>query len=176
MDDVFTPLRSLIGEPRLPNLLTKVHDDELNQMPFEQGLFLIDAKAPADPRPSSCCPDVTVEMKEKAHLWAVRQNDAVHAAENCDFGKSLALGKIKHTNLTGGEAAYIGGELIWLGEQEIIINGCSGRYKPQSALEIESAGEAFTYAGYRVWSTGYDEGTGYCFRFGASVPVEVQPK
>ncbi|MNC54016.1 hypothetical protein D3C75_1034720 [compost metagenome] len=115
-------------------------------------------------------------MKESAHLWVVREQDTVHAEEKCELGRSLGNGKIKHTNLTGGHAAFTGGELLWLGEQEILINGCSGRYGPRSAEEMQAAEEGFTCAGYRVWSTGYDEGTGYCFRFGASAPLEVQPK
>lgn len=115
-------------------------------------------------------------MMEDIHLWVVREQDAVHAAENCAFGRALGNGKIKHTNLTGGAAAFAGGELLWLGEDQVLVNGCSGRYKPRSAKEMQAAAEAFADAGYRVWSTGYDEGTGFSFRFGASLPVEVLPK
>jgi len=106
-------------------------------------------------------------------LWVVRENDAVHAAENCDFGQRLGNGRIKHTNLTGGHPAFCAGELLWADNRRVLISGCSGRYGPRNSTELQSAAVAFTNAGYSVWSTGYDEGTGFCFKFGASIPIEV---
>jgi hypothetical protein len=77
--------------------------------------------------------------------------------ENCSFGKSLATGMIKHTNLTGGGAAYSGGELILLNQYTMVVNGRSGRYGPRNATELYSAVKAFADSGYRVWYMPWDE-------------------
>jgi hypothetical protein len=99
-------------------------------------------------------------------LWVVRDADVVHADELCGWGQALETGKIKHSNLTGGAPAYSGGELIALNDNTIVLNGCSGRYGPQSAAEMQRVAEAFTKSGYYVWSCGFDEEAGRPLPFG----------
>lgn len=99
-------------------------------------------------------------------LWVVREADVVHAEELCGWGQALETGKIKHSNLTGGAPAYSGGELIALDDTTIVLNGCSGRYGPQSATEMQRVAEAFTKSGYHVWSCGFDEEAGQPLPFG----------
>ncbi len=176
MADSFATLRTLVGSPRPPRMTTFKSEDELRPMQVTDGLKLIPEYASSAELAEAAPPQVSAEMKKAAHLWVVREEDAVHAPEYCKFGAGLAEGRIKHTNLTGGAPAYSGGELIWLGEREVLVNGCSGRYGPTNAAEMAAAAQAFANAGHRCWSTGYDEGSGYCFRFGASVPFEVQAK
>jgi len=155
-------------------MTTFKHKDELKPMQASDGLQSVLEHSMDGLPTGNAAPQVTDEMKKEAHLWVVREEDAVHAPEYCDFGNALAEGRIKHTNLTGGAPAYSGGELIWIGDREVLVNGCSGRYGPTNAEEMIAAARAFAIAGYRCWSTGYDEGTGFCFRFGASVPVEMK--
>ncbi len=59
-------------------------------------------------------PMVTPAMEAGRHLWAVRIDDVVHASENCPFGRTNAVGVIKHTNLTGGAPAFASGELLFI--------------------------------------------------------------
>ncbi|WP_146115076.1 hypothetical protein [Malikia spinosa] len=176
MLDAFNTIRTLLGEPRHPELKTKKYDDELLQMKPSDGLkTVIQHPVESLPHPA-VTPEVTEEMKQQIHLWIIRLKDCVYALERSEFGDKLENGKIKHTNLTGGEPAFTGGELIWITEREVIVNGCSGRYGPKNANEMTTAAKAFSNSGYRTWTTGYDEGTGYCFRFGASIPVEALPQ
>lgn len=174
MSDAFSSIRSVIATPRQPNLKSKKFEDELLQMESSDGLMQISQHPPCTFTPTEC-PEVTAGMLHAAHLWVVRVEDAVHAPENCEYGQKLNNTKIKHTNLTGGLPAYCGGELLWINAREILVNGCSGRYGPKNSEEMQAVAVAFANAGYRVWSTGYDEGTARCFTFGASLPFEVTP-
>lgn len=108
------------------------------------------------------------------HLWVVRKDDVVHAEERCAFGSTLKSKVIKHTNLTGGDAAYSGGELIFLDVSTVVVNGCSGRYGPKSAVELKQLAKAFADTGYRVWSMGFDEETNRPTQFLGSRPELVQ--
>jgi hypothetical protein len=173
MSDAFATVRSLVGDPRPPRLESKKYEDELRQMTPSEGLSTVQEYTVEPFAQPTHVPDVTEELKRQAPLWVVRVENCVHAPEYSEFGATLGNGCIKHTNLTGGKPAFAGGELIWLGEREVLVNGCSGRYGPLSADEMATAAKAFANAGYRVWSTGYDEGSGRCFKFGASVPSEV---
>ena len=173
MPDTFTEIRDLIVHARASRILKFDHIDELNQMRPADGLELVPVHPLGGLPMGGVVPEVTAEMKKAAHLWVVREVDTVHAPEYCKFGDGLAKKKIKHTNLTGGAPAFSGGELIWIGEREVLVNGCSGRYGPLNASELAAAAQGFAKAGLKCWSSGYDEGSGYCFRFGASVPVEV---
>jgi hypothetical protein len=91
------------------------------------------------------------------HLWVVRTADVVHAAEACAFGATRDAGTIKHTNLTGGEPAFSGGEFVQLDGNTLVVSGDSGRYGPRTAEEMLDVSLAFRDAGYTVYSTGYDE-------------------
>jgi hypothetical protein len=89
-------------------------------------------------------------------LWAVREKDVPYAAENCEFGKGLPSGVIKHSNLTGGRSAYSAGEMLFSDDSTVVVNGRSGRYGPQSAAEMSAVALAFRRSGYFVWQMGYD--------------------
>lgn len=87
----------------------------------------------------------------------MRADDVAYAAEVCDFSTGMIGGKLKHTNLTGGEPAFSGGELLILNDNTLVVSGDSGRYGPRSADEMLDVAIAFRNAGYTVYSTGYDE-------------------
>lgn len=111
----------------------------------------------APPSTQTVAPKMDNAMKSDTRLWVIRETDVVHAHEFCDFGKSLQTGVIKHTNLTGGEPAYCAGELLFIDERTIVVNGCSGRYGPTSEAEMLEAAKSFRNSGYNVWSQGFDE-------------------
>lgn len=108
------------------------------------------------------------------HLWLLRPLDVVHALEKAKFGSNLESGIIKHTNLSGGDPAHSGGQLVIISENTLVIDGGSGRYGPQSEEEMTAVARAFTNAGYGVWSYGYDEESGWPFRIGSKNPEWIK--
>ena len=63
----------------------------------------------------------------------------------------------KHTNLTGGAQAYVGGELWFTSSESMYISGGSGRYHPASGDQLEDSVLVFESFGYEVTSLGWDE-------------------
>ncbi|WP_237478685.1 hypothetical protein [Lichenibacterium dinghuense] len=92
-------------------------------------------------------------------LWVILPDTAPYAPEICAFAEALGLAgnAIKHTNLTGGADAHCGGELWFLGERTILINGNSGRYGPDREDELVGAAQALKDRGYDVAYIPYDE-------------------
>src|SRR5579871_3169798 len=155
----FDKFRKQIGAPRDPDAALIRNTDETRQMTEEEGLETwIDGTTKSSGVPDS---PPLLEAKDcvDQSLWVIRQDDVVHAKENCAFGKGLASGVIKHTNLTGGAKAYSGGELLFLDPHTMVVNGRSGRYGPRTKAELSAAAQAFADSGYRVWYMGWDEET-----------------
>ena len=71
----------------------------------------------------------------------------------------------KHTNLTGGDKAYLGGEVWFESDTALYISGGSGRYPPQNPDQLDEAVRVFESFGYRVASLGWDEIYGNPRRF-----------
>ena len=156
--------------------LTPANQDQVRQMTEFDGLELWnDGSAdPNEEQGQSKPPMLTFDdVKARITLWAVRQLDVPYAAENCAFGKSLELGVIKHSNLTGGQPAYCAGEVVILDEKTILVNGSSGRYGPEFAEELATIAKAFKEFGYNVWCMGFDEEQARALPFGGSVPSWV---
>ena len=65
----------------------------------------------------------------------------------------------KHTNLTLGGRAYLGGELWFSDRSSLFLSGGSGRYPPIDAGQLDDAAQVFEYYGYRVNSLGWDDDT-----------------
>lgn len=168
----FDQLRSAIGQPRLPPPELIANEDQLRQMHPPEGLQQWTDGTGSVDAPSTP-PLLDLKQTKAAHLWVVREDDVAHAQEHCAFGASLESGVIKHTNLTGGKAAYSGGELLFLDERTIVVNGCSGRYGPRSKAELDQAVRAFAESGYGVWSMGFDEETNCPARFLGTFPEWV---
>lgn len=168
----FDQLRSAVGEPRLPPPELIANRDQLREMYPSDGLqqWTDGPGAVAEP---PAPPLLDLSHIQGAHLWVVRKDDVVHAQEHCSFGANLESGVIKHTNLTGGTAAYSGGELLFLDERTIVVNGCSGRYGPRSTAELDQAVRAFAESGFGVWSMGFDEETNSPARFLGTYPEWV---
>lgn len=157
-DTAFNKFRSVLGEPRQPPPQLIANEDQIRQMTATDGMIhWQDGKGPAGPQGEP--PLLEQSNTRRAHLWVVRADDVVHAEERCDFGSRLTSGVIKHTNLTGGAAAFSGGELLFLDDGTIVVNGCSGRYGPRNKAELDQVVRAFVESGYDVWSMGFDEET-----------------
>ena len=119
-------------------------------------------------------PLVSEGRKQHAHLWVVMPDDVRHAPERCAFGRALPTGMIKHSNLTAGMPAHCGGELLFEGNDTIIVNGDSGRYGPRTPEELQAVAMAFRYSGYRVWSMGWDTDAGRPMLFVGARPMLVE--
>ncbi|MGL5631135.1 MAG: hypothetical protein ACRDD3_02140 [Azovibrio sp.] len=169
----FDKFRSDIGQSRLPPQDLIANDDQVKQMHCSDGLQYWKDGPNSAPN-SSTPPSLSDCQIEAKYLWVVRKEDVVHAKENCPFGLNLKSNVIKHTNLTGGKAAYSGGELLFLDEGIIVLNGCSGRYGPHSKIELDQVVQAFVRSGYGVWSMGFDEETNRPAHFGGIFPKWVE--
>lgn len=115
----------------------------------------VDGEAGTEPEE----PGVVAPTPDNLRLWVVTPDDVLHASEECEFARRLGPGSadaVKHSNLTGGGSAYAGGELFFLCEGAIVINGSSGRYRIATEDEMAAVEKAFTESGYTVWSMGFD--------------------
>ncbi len=116
---------------------------------------------------------------EKRYLWVVSNDDAPHALEFCAWATTLSAKKLKHSNLTGGGEAYIGGELWFVDDRTVILNFCSGRYGATSRADLpimEATICALLKDGYRVATTGPDFENGYpSSKLLTSDPIYMEP-
>lgn len=173
----FEQFRADIGTPRAPKRPDADGQQYLPMSPEEGLLFWADGPyaGKGEEKSVSDAPYLPPEeVVAKQHLWVVRTQDVVHAPERCGFGGKLKSGVIKHTNLTGGEYAFSGGELFIIDHSNIVITGCSGRYGPNTREEMQAVAKAFADSGYGVWSMGWDDDAGLPAPFIGSEPKWVE--
>lgn len=144
---------------------------ELKLMCADDGLSIWQDGPGTPPKPT--CPLIEVSPRG-LQLWVVRPGDVPHATEQSPFSEGLVRKVIKHSNLTGGEPAHCGGELVFFESDIIALNGNSGRYGPSSEAEMNAVAAAFKESGYGVWSLGYDQEAARPHRFGDVDPVWVR--
>lgn len=164
-DAAFSEFRTKYNPPRPPRDGLVKNSGEVTQMSEADGLCIWKDGAAAALSSQPSVPRIDDTMTVGLKLWAVRDENVVHADESCPFGRGLETGVIKHTNLTGGGNAYCAGELIFVAESTIIVNGFSGRYGPRTADEMKDVALAFQKSGYHVWSSGFDEEAGRPYPF-----------
>jgi hypothetical protein len=169
----FDKFRGKYSPARAPNTGMIRNSDEVIQMTAEDGLEQWSDGVATTSAAVPLTPKIDDTLLSGLKLWAVRATDVVHAHEKCAFGKTLETQVIKHTNLTGGDDAYCGGELLFLSDSTIVVNGYSGRYGPKSEREMEDVALAFRQSGFNVWSSGYDEESGKPYSFIGVDPVWV---
>lgn len=141
---------------RPPREGTVRNPDELRQITPEDGLeefnlnFGLKAEKSSLPRSTP---------RQNTYLWVIIENSIPAALEAAMVGKSLRTGIIKHTNLTGGDKAHCGGEVWFIEDTTVVLNGSSGRYGPSlfDDNQIIDAGRVFKEQGYRVAVLGMDE-------------------
>ena len=144
---------------RAPDMSNKRHEDEAKLMSADDGLFNWVAPPVGIPCAHMAASEVDGLWDEgKKYLWIIRTNDVVTAQENSEFAKTLGRTRLSHTNLTGGADAHTGGELWFISDNKILINGGSSRYKPRTMEELISAADGFRKTGYTVGNMGFDNG------------------
>lgn len=110
------------------------------------------------PAPATCF----IEGKPPRHyheithryIWVVDNTGIPYIFEK----KMETLGnrEPKHTNLTAGGQAYIGGELWFRNHRSIYLSGGSGRYPARTAQHLADAVKVFEGYGYEVHSLGWN--------------------
>lgn len=71
----------------------------------------------------------------------------------------------KHTNLSGGGQAYVGGQVWFESRAALWVSGGSGRYPPIDGRQLEDAVGVFRHYGYETRSLGWDNATGEAKRY-----------
>jgi len=150
---------------RPPKFLYQDNPDEAEDLSSDPGALSLE-EADSNTGVTHC--DVTAEDDEGywihtsgtpgKYLWLVRPDDVKIVLEEGPPRRSVTGGRVKHTNLTAGDA-HCGGELWFQDDQAVYINGGSGRFKPRGGAELEAIAEAFRSAGYRVCSFGWAQET-----------------
>lgn len=108
-------------------------------------------------------PPKSMSDKTTPYLWVIDERGGVHYILEVHIARIGA--KPKHTNLTGGGEAYLGGEMWFKSNTALYISGGSGRYPPESAGQLKEAVRVFESLGYRVYSLGWNEEEGRARRF-----------
>lgn len=112
--------------------------------------------APCPVQTQDLNPSETQPDNEMRFLWVVRTPDVPFVRERDSVTPPVSSQARKHTNLTGGQDAHCGGEVWFVSDRRLIINGASGRYAPRDSAELDEISSAFEAAGYQVWSMGWD--------------------
>lgn len=95
------------------------------------------------------------------YIWVIDDSGIPYIIER-SIGDNPAP---KHTNLTGGAEAYVGGEVWFSDNATLFLSGGSGRYPPEDERQLNDAAEVFQNYGYTVTSLGWDETTGRAVRY-----------
>ena len=103
--------------------------------------------------------------KKVPFLWVILKDKIKIVNEQANFAKRLKLKKMKHTNMTGGSKAYGGGEMWFIGNKDIVVNGCSGRYGPNSEDELNNLVDIIKASGWHIKSLGWDSEIGRPVKF-----------
>ena len=98
-------------------------------------------------------PTLNNNAGKNKYLWVLDERGISYCIEK----QIPSTGNVpKHTNLTAGGVAYLGGELWFISEMNLIISGGSGRYPPINQYQLEHAAQVFRYFGYDATSLGWD--------------------
>ena len=127
---------------------------ESQQLVPADGLRVLD-RAPAQAVSLGTPPSSRTEPGANRYLWVIDANGIPHVREAPI--PSIAGKLPKHTNLTGGGTAYLGGELWFESNSCLCVSGGSGRYPPIDGIQLDCAIQVFTDFGYDVTSLGWDE-------------------
>lgn len=100
------------------------------------------------PRESRSAPGINT------YLWVIDENGIPYVLD--EELVELNGRRPKHTNLTSGGVAFVGGEMWFEAADKMWISGSSGRYHPLSAEQLEDSVKVFESHDYSVWSLGWD--------------------
>ena len=154
--DEFRRRYSLQRPRRLPSPL------EQCQLSEADGLRVL-CHAPARAVSLGTPPYSRTDQGEHRYLWVIDVNGIpyIHEAPVQAIRDNLP----KHTNLTGGGEAYLGGELWFDSHTHLYVSGGSGRYPPINDGQLNCAVQVFRDFDYDATSLGWDEGTGSARRY-----------
>lgn len=148
--------------PRPPERDGEPH--ELIQLADDDGVMMLDY-APAQDvefgKPRSTVARYDDDSINR-YIWVIDRRGIPYIIEQSI--PRLNDDKPKHTNLTGGGEAHIGGELWFADEESLFLSGGSGRYPPCDEIHLNDAVGVFKSYGYRVTSLGWDSNTGLARR------------
>ena len=90
------------------------------------------------------------------YIWVIDSTGIPYILE---FGQSTPAGHVpKHSNLTGGMPASMGGEMWFETRCSLFLSGGSGRYPPRNEQQLADAATVFEDYGYAVCSLGWEDG------------------
>ena len=128
-------------------------DWETRQLSFADGLKLL---GPAPARGVEFgSPPTGFGDGQSRYLWIIDNTGIPYIVESPL--ETLDEHPPKHTNLSGGSPAYVGGELWFISGHEIYLSGGSGRYPPRNQFELRDACEVFASFQYTVNSLGWND-------------------
>ena len=99
-------------------------------------------------------PTARQDLSPHRYLWVIDSRGIPYIIEQPL--PELRGSKPKHTNLTGGKTAYMGGELWFKNSSSLFVSGGSGRYPPVSLGQLIDAVRIFESYKYQVTSLGWD--------------------
>jgi hypothetical protein len=134
---------------------------ELKQLEQKDGLRFL-GPAPAK-NVALGPPPYSMGKLEHTYLWVIDVNGIPYIIESPVAGVARQLPK--HTNLTGGREAYLGGEMWFTSQKSLCISGGSGRYPPTDEHQLQEAAEVFESFDYSVKSLGWDHIEGHARRY-----------
>lgn len=142
-----------------PDLTTLQEEDELRQLKWPHGVRRFPPKGTHVAKNKKFMTTALEIDKLSCFLWVAMKDRIKFIHEKANVARRLTLKKVKHTNLTGGEKAYSGGEMWIIAPKTIVINGCSGRYGPRTEEQLIEIVKVFTESGWCVKSLGWDSET-----------------
>ena len=100
----------------------------------------------------------SVELGSNTYIWVIYGSGIPYVIEVPM--PILGNKEPKHTNLTGGERAYVGGQLWFHSEYCMYVSGGSGRFPPLNEAQLEAVVDVFESFSYSVKSLGWNHATG----------------
>ena len=134
---------------------------ETIQIEAEHGFRLL-GSAPACSVSFGCPPTSRTETGANRYLWVIDERGIPYILE--ERLAAICSNFPKHTNLTGGGLAYLGGELWFASPMVLDVSGGSGRYPPVDRQQLEDAVQVLRSFGYEVDSLGWIDETGMARR------------
>ena len=89
------------------------------------------------------------------YLWVIDHRGIPYVLD--EDRQDLDGERPKHTNLTRGGNAYVGGEMWFKTGYSMWVSGNSGRYGPRCRALLEDSVDVFRSYGYEVQSLGWDD-------------------
>lgn len=145
-------------QPHPPTLTPGYKSHELIQLTDADGVRELGYAPAQDVRFGKPPSTATRDDSMKCYIWIIDRRGIPYIFEQPLPNLNDCLPK--HTNLTGGGQAHIGGELWFADEESIFLSGGSSRYKPRNVTHLNDAVGVFKSYGYRVTSLGWDYSRG----------------